>query len=82
MTSQPLIVEALKAFRRRAQLIREQLGANRYEIVNLSVQTDGMIPPPPYPQHARAMEAAVAAPAFEAGTSTVRAAISAAIQLD
>ena len=81
--SDELIVEALKAFRARATLIREQIVvfADRYEIVNLSVQSNGIIPPP-FPQHARAMEAAVAAPAFEAGTSTVRIAVSAAIQLD
>jgi predicted secreted protein len=72
---------ALTAFRARAELIRESLGFSGYRLVEVQVGPDAATPVP-YPRGmAMAAEAAVAAPALEAGTSDVRLRVRGTIQL-
>jgi predicted secreted protein len=78
-----LIEEALAAFKARADLVRRNLGASGYEIVQLGIDTGGGMPPPrPVMMRAMAAEAKTAAPAVEAGTSRVSVGIHATIELD
>jgi predicted secreted protein len=79
-----LIAEALQAFRARANLIREQLGAQRYEIAQLSLGSPGEPRPVDlYAGRARVAAAeAVAPPALEAGVTRLEVSVHATIQLD
>ncbi len=81
---QELSVEVLKAFRERAQLIAETLGASGYEIVRIDVGGGASMPVYDQLQMAgRGMaEKAMAAPATEGGTSRVDVLASGAIELD
>ncbi|MDJ0788924.1 MAG: SIMPL domain-containing protein [Myxococcota bacterium] len=79
-----LIDEALEAYARRAARIRDGLGAEAYELVHLSVETDSTAPPPrPFQaEMARTLSVSdVAQPAFEAGTSRVAVRLHATIEL-
>ncbi len=83
-TEQGLISEALAAYQERADRIRASLGAGAYELVHLSVDTDGASAPRPYAaEMARGMAqaASMAPPAFEGGTSRVNVAVHATIEL-
>ena len=76
-----LIVQALDAFKQRAELVRKQLASKGYRIVDVSINTGGG-QPVPIMMRATAMEAAsVAPPALEAGTSTVTVIVSGVIEL-
>jgi predicted secreted protein len=78
-----LIEEALGAFKARADLVRRNLGASGYAIVQLDIDTQGEMPPPrPMPMRAMAAEAKAAPPALEGGTSRVTVGVSATIELD
>ncbi len=78
-----LIEEALAAFKARADLVRKNLGASGYEIVQLGIDTPGGPPPPrPLMRAAVMSEAAVAPPAVEGGTTRVNVHINATIELD
>jgi predicted secreted protein len=69
-TEDELIAEALGAFKARAEIVRENLGASHYEIVQLSIGAQGGPPVRPVFAEARAMSASkVAPPALEGGTS-------------
>jgi len=76
-----LLDEALAAFRARAERIRTKLSARGYEIVQIRLDSSGA--PPPMPVRGRVMmaESAMAPPALEAGTSTLRAHANATIEL-
>jgi predicted secreted protein len=76
-----LMIEALAAFRARAELVRGELGAAAYRLVQLSV--DGGMPAP-MPRAAMAMEmrAAAAPPALEPGTRDVNVTVSGIIELE
>jgi predicted secreted protein len=77
-----LIEEVLDAFKKRAKLVREELGAKGYEIVRIDLQTGGGMPRPMV-QGMRAMASAeMAAPAVEGGTSRVSVGASATIELE
>jgi predicted secreted protein len=77
-----LVRDALTAFRARADLVRESLGFTGYRIVELQVGT-GAPPPQPYARGGMvAMAESVAAPAVEAGTSSVGVSVSGTIQLE
>ena len=78
-----LIAKALEAFKQRADLVRKQLAAKGYRIVNVSINQGGAVPiPQPMMRGSAFMEAAsVAAPAVEAGTSTLSVIVSAVIEL-
>jgi predicted secreted protein len=76
-----LIAQALDAFKQRADLVRKQLAAKSYRIVDVSINTGGG-QPVPIMMRATAMEAAsVAPPALEAGTSTVTVSVSGVVEL-
>jgi len=75
-----LIAQALDAFRQRAELVRKQLAAKGYRIVDAAINTGGEQPVPM--MRAAAMEAAsVAPPAVEAGISTLTVTVSGLIEL-
>ena len=76
-----LITQALDAFKQRAELVRKQLAAKGYRIVDVSINTGGG-QPVPIMMRATAMEAAsVAPPALEAGTSTLSVNVGGVIEL-
>jgi predicted secreted protein len=77
-----LIREALEAYRARAALVVEALGAKGYELVHLHVGTSGGGPPPrPYAMESMAARADVSPPALEGGTSQVSVSVTATIEL-
>jgi len=74
-----LIAQALDTFKQRAELVRKQLAAKSYRIVDATINTGGQ--PAPI-RLAFAMEAkSVAPPAVEAGTSTLTVTVSGVIEL-
>ena len=76
-----LITQALDAFKQRAELVRKQLAAKTYRIVDVSINTGGG-QPIPIMMRATAMEAAsVAPPALEAGTSTLSVNVGGVVEL-
>jgi predicted secreted protein len=82
-TEDELITEALAAFKARAEIVRENLGASHYEIVQLSIGTQGGPPPRPVFAEMRAMGASkVAPPALEGGTSRLSVHVNATIELE
>jgi predicted secreted protein len=77
-----LIVEALSAFRERAGLIARGLGRRGWNLMSLTIGEAGG-PVPFVQQRAMAMEAAdAAAPALEAGKSTLRISIDATVEVE
>ena len=75
-----LITQALDAFKQRAELVRKQLAAKSYRIVDVSFNTAGGQPVPM--MRGLVMEAAsVAPPALEAGTSTLSVNVGGIIEL-
>ncbi|MDO8597449.1 MAG: SIMPL domain-containing protein [Sulfuricaulis sp.] len=75
-----LIAQALDAFKQRAELVRKQLAAKGYRIVDVSINTGGGQPVPM--MRGLAMEAAaVAPPALEAGTSTLSVNVGGVVEL-
>jgi predicted secreted protein len=78
-----LIREALAAFRKRADLVRESLGANGYQIVRGVVDTGGWRPIQPRRMaQAAGREATVAPPALEGGRSELRVSVRGTIELE
>jgi predicted secreted protein len=78
-----LIQEALTAFRARADLIRKSLERRSYAIVHISIGHSGR--PPERPMRAAAQSLSlekVAPPALEGGSSTLKVAVSATIELE
>ncbi|MDD2770229.1 MAG: SIMPL domain-containing protein [Methylococcus sp.] len=76
-----LIKEALAAFRRRAELVAQEMGRSRYRIVALRVDTGGN-PIRPMTMGVRAMAAAPVAPVqIEAGTQKIEVSVSGTIEL-
>ena len=78
-----LIVEAIAAFKARADIVRGALGGRSYKIQHLNVNT-GYSPPPPRFASARVMAAGapeVAAPNFEGGVSMVTVTVGGAIEV-
>jgi len=79
-----LISEALKRFRARADLVARGLGSKAWSLIDVSVGTSNSGPPRRHLERARMQSFSDAAPppAFEAGTSEVRAQASGTIELD
>ena len=77
-----MITQALEAFKRRAELVRKQLAAKSYRIVDAFIDT-GVGQPVPIVRRAGAMAAAeaVAPPATEGGTSTLTVTVRGVIEL-
>jgi predicted secreted protein len=78
-----LIAEALAAFQERAKRVQNGLGARDYELVSLSIQTqgEGRPPMPMYRDKSVMMEQA-AAPSFESGRSTLSVRADATIEIE
>lgn len=80
-----LIAEALAAFKERAEIVRKNLGARSYELVQVSINTSGGQPPM---HHRVEMDSGVmsasrvAAPALEGGSSRMAVHIGATIELE
>jgi predicted secreted protein len=82
-TEDELIAEALTAFKARAKIVRENLGASHYEIVVLSINTQGSAPLRPVFAETRAMGTSkVAPPALEGGTSRLSVHVNGTIELE
>ena len=83
MVEDELIAKALEAFKQRAELVRKQLSAKSYRIVTVSINQDGVVPIPRPMLRAKGMMemSSVAAPAVEAGTSTLSVGVSGIIEL-
>jgi predicted secreted protein len=76
-----LIVQALDAFKRRAELVRKNLAAKGYRIVDVSINTGGGHPAPVVMRAASLESNSLAPPALEAGTSTLSVNVSGVIEL-
>ncbi len=75
-----LIVQALDAFKQRAELVRRQFAAKGYRIVGVSINSGGAQPVPM--MRAQAVQAAsLAPPAVEAGSSTLSVNVGGNIEL-
>jgi predicted secreted protein len=77
-----LIVEAIAAFRGRAELVREQLGAAGYRLVELHVDGGGPVPMPRTAMATMEMRGAAAPPALEPGTRDLSVSVSGTIELE
>lgn len=78
-----LIAQALDAFKHRATLVRKQLGAAGYRVIDVAINTGGAVPPP-VPMRAEAFDLAsksVAPPALQGGTSTLTVNVGGSIEL-
>lgn len=75
-----LIAQALDAFKQRSELVRKQLAAKSYRIVDISINAGGGQPVPLMRGFAREA-ASVAPPALEAGTSILTVSVSGIIEL-
>jgi predicted secreted protein len=77
-----LIAQALDAFKQRAELVRKQLAAKGYRLVNVSINTGDAQPVPPMRGMAmEAMDNAASPPALEAGTSVLSVNVGGMIEL-
>ncbi len=77
-----LILQAIDAFRHRAEQITRQMGRTHYRVVEMTIHTGGQSPEPS-PMRARmmALESSVPAPTLEGGTQTVQVGIDGQIEL-
>jgi predicted secreted protein len=77
-----LIVEALAAFRARAEIVREAQKATGYRVKDLQINAGGGVQPRMYAaQRAGVSAASVAAPSVEPGASTILVNVSGTVQL-
>jgi len=77
-----LIVEAIAAFRARAELVRGELGAAGYRLVELNVAGRGPAPRPQRAMAAMEMRTAAAPPALEPGTRNLSVTVNGTIELE
>ena len=77
-----MITQSLEAFKQRAELVRKELAAKSYRIVDVFIDT-GAAQPVPIIRRAGAMAAAeaVAPPAVQGGTSTLTVSVRGVIEL-
>ena len=76
-----LMVEAIKAFKARAEVAKGALGGRDYRIVRVNVTSGYSGPQPRFAAARAAPSAEVAAPSFEAGTSQVIVTASGAVEV-
>ena len=80
-----MIAEALAAFKERAEIVRKNLDARSYELVQVSINTSGGQPPPPHRMQMESMvmiASRVAPPALEGGNSRISVHINGTIELE
>jgi len=82
VTEDQLIFEALEKFKDRAELVRTNLGAAGYRIVDLTINTGGYMPRPVPMMRAHAAVESVAAPVVEGGESTVKVTVNGIIEVE
>jgi predicted secreted protein len=83
LVEESLISEALALYRRRAELVAQELGRKSYRIVELNINAQGARPPQiAYATRGLATESLAAAPAIEAGAQTVTVNVSGNIEID
>jgi predicted secreted protein len=80
-TENELITDALGAFKTRAELVRETLGASSYRIVHVGIGSGGTVPAPVPMRAMASMAEAATAPALEPGTSTVSVTVEGTLEL-
>jgi predicted secreted protein len=76
-----LIVEAIKAFKSRADVAKGALGGRDYRILRVSIASGYNGPQPRFASARAASSPEVAAPSFEAGTSQVTVTASGAVEI-
>ncbi len=77
-----LIAQALDAFKQRANLVRKQLAATGYRVVDVSINAGGGIPMPVPMMRAESFELkSVVPPALQGGTSAMTINVSGVIEL-
>lgn len=77
-----LIAQALDAFKQRATLVRKQLAATAYRVVDVSINAGGGIPMPVPMMRADSLEfKSVAPPALQGGTTALTVTVSGVIEL-
>ncbi len=76
-----LMAEALGAFKSRAEMVRQNLGAASYRIVHVAIGSDGTVPAPLPIRPMEAMAESGVPPALEPGTSTVTVAVDGTLEL-
>lgn len=79
-----LMVQAIEAFEQRARIASQALGANKYKLVNLNLNSQGGYAPPMYRQAvmmSAPAEKAYSAPEIEAGSSELRIMVDAIIEV-
>lgn len=76
-----LIGEAIDAFQARAELVRTSLGAGKYRIVHVQIQTSGTVPQPRPIRAMSAMMESSAGPVLEPGTSTITVGVDGTLEL-
>jgi predicted secreted protein len=83
-TENELIDAALNRFKERAEIVRKNLAAAGYQIVEVAIHTSGAQPIRPIPagRAMAVMRQEVAPPAVEAGRSEVTVSVTGTIQLD
>lgn len=84
-TQNELMKEVVTAFRQRADILRQALGAKNYKLRDMSVNTSGRIARPVVMAATRAKfsaESADEAPAFEAGTSEIQVSAVGTVELE
>jgi predicted secreted protein len=78
-----LIAEALIAFKARAEIVRENLGAKQYEVVSISIDTQGGGPIRAAFREGAVMRAqSVAPPALEGGSSRMAVHVNGTVELE
>ncbi|HKO87404.1 MAG TPA: SIMPL domain-containing protein [Burkholderiales bacterium] len=81
-TQNELMKEVVAAFRARADILKQALGAKSYKLRSLAVNTEGGGGPRPVAMSMRAEKAADMAPSFEAGTSEIQVFASGGIEVE
>jgi predicted secreted protein len=76
-----LMVEAIKAFKARAEVAKGALGGRDYRIVRVGIASGYSGPQPRFAAARAAPSPEVAAPSFEAGTSQVTVTASGAVEI-
>lgn len=81
-TQNELMSEVVAAFRERAQVLQQALGATTYKLRRMSVNTSGGVQRPmPMAMRAKSNDAFAAEPAFEAGSTQVQVSASGTIEV-
>lgn len=76
-----LIVEAINAFKARAEIVKGALAGRSYKVQRLQINSGRSVPPPPRLAMARAASSEVTTPSFEGGVSQLTITANGAIEV-